>query len=164
MEAPESDNPEYAPDMPGIPAGYFDRVAGPESGGRLGAINPKSRAMGRYQFLPSTIADLKRSNPDLLVNNDWATDKAQQDAWMRAYTQRSVDALKPVIGDRMPTNGELYAMHFFGQGAGAQVLQNRDKPLGQILPDVVFQYNPNLRRDQTAGDFVDTIDKTWGAQ
>lgn len=161
LEGP--DTGEVAPDMQGVPAGYFSKVSGPESSGRLNAINPISKAVGLYQFLPTTLRDLKAENPDLVMNTNWWKDKDQQDAWMRAYTQRSVNALKPIIGDRMPTMGELYMMHFFGQKGGEQLLRNKDKTLGSLLPDIVFKWNPGLKKNQTAGDFVDTIDKTWGA-
>ena len=42
----------------GTPTNILDGVLKTESGGKQYAINPKTKAMGPYQFMPETIADM----------------------------------------------------------------------------------------------------------
>lgn len=154
---------EEAPEMAGIPTGYFSYLTGQESGGNDRAVNKFSGASGRYQFMPSTVVDLVKRVPGLAekIDSNWRTDPAQQDALLRAYTQISLDTLKPIVKDRMPTMGELYAMHFFGHAGGYRALTNADKKLGELFPDIVFQQNPTLDRDMTPAQFVAYINNAW---
>jgi hypothetical protein len=149
--------------MAGIPAGYFDRLRGQESGTDDSAVNKASGASGRYQFLPSTVASLIKQVPGLRdkINENWKTDPNQQDELLRAYTQISLDTLKPILKDRMPTMGELYALHFFGHSGGANALRNADTKLGSLFPDIVFEQNPTLSRDMTPAQFVQYINNAW---
>lgn len=154
---------EEAPDMAGVPVGYFSYLTGQESGGNDKAVNKLSGASGRFQFMPSTVADLVRRVPGLAekIDSNWRTDPVQQDALLRAYTQISLDTLKPIVKDRMPTMGELYAMHFFGHGGGYRALTNADKKLGELFPDIVFEQNPTLDRNMTPAQFVAYINNAW---
>lgn len=161
MEAPDTGEEVF--DMQGVPAGYFERLTGQESGGDDTAVNKLSGASGRYQFMPGTVVDLVKRVPGLAekINDKWRTDPTQQQALLEAYTQLSLDALKPIVKDRMPTYGELYAMHFFGHGGGKKALTNPDTPLGELFPDVVFEQNPTLNRNMTGAQFVRYINDSW---
>lgn len=154
---------EEMPEMAGIPAGYFNYLRGQESGGNDKAVNKESKAAGRYQFLEGTVKDLVSRVPGLAgkIDENWRTDGNQQEALLRAYTQLSLDALKPIVKDRMPTMGELYAMHFFGHGGGYTALSNPNTPIGQLFPDIVFKQNPKLSRNLTGSQFVQYINNAW---
>lgn len=144
LEGPDTgaDNPNAAT----LPADYYGRLRGPE--GTVGddnAVNSTTGASGPYQFLPSTWRDIMKTNPELGLTMDGFRDARNNmkmhDAAIRAYTDRSMQALK-FLG-RMPTPGELYATHLFGQQGGADFLRGIE---GNVdLPHSWVSANPWLK-------------------
>lgn len=152
LEGP--DTGEENPNAGGaVPAGYFARLQGPESGGDASIRNPVTGAGGLYQFLPSTWRQIMREAPQLGLTEAGFYDpspagRAQQDRAIRHYTDQSLRILEPMLG-RQPTMGELYALHFLGPSGGPQLLRALDKPVGETVSAAAIKANPWLK------DFVD---------
>lgn len=128
---------------------YYAKLRGPEGTmSNYDAVNPTSGAGGPFQFLPSTWADLMKTNPELGLTlqgfRNPSQFKGQHDAAIRAYTDRSMKELLPYLG-RAPTMGELYALHIFGQGGGMKFLRGLDKNVAELVPDSWIAANPWMR-------------------
>ena len=132
---------------------YTSKVRGAESGGNDNAANPNSSATGRYQIIDSTY---NRYAKRLGLTGD-KNDPANQEAVMKAYTQDSVDALNS--NGLAVTDGNLYLLHFLGQDAGTNVLQEKGTTaLSDILPSRVINANPFLS-GWTVGDLLNWSNK-----
>lgn len=99
---------------------YLDTTRRKESGGRDDARNPNSSASGRYQITDATF----RAYADRLGLKGSKNDPANQEAVMQAYTADSEDALRRAGLD--VSDGNLYALHFLGQGGGTRILAAPD--------------------------------------
>jgi hypothetical protein len=142
LEAP--DTGEINPNTgTSVPAGYFAKLKRPESGGDPRATNKVTGAAGLFQILPTTYAGIRKEAPWLGLTDD-IYDEANQGKAADFYTQKSIGILQPMLG-RMPTMGELYALHFFGHGGGQRFLKNLDAPAAETLPPSYFAANPWLK-------------------
>lgn len=132
---------------------YTSKVRGAESGGNDNAANPSSSATGRYQIIDSTYNWYAKR---LGLTGD-KNDPANQEAVMKAYTQDSVDALNS--NGLAVTDGNLYLLHFLGQDAGPNVLQEKGTTaLSDVLPSRVINANTFLS-GWTVGDLLNWSNK-----
>jgi hypothetical protein len=135
------------PGAPGAP--YFAALRGPEgTKENYDARNAITDAAGPYQALKGTWGDIMKSYPDLgLTWEGHAKPSAhpeQHEAFIRAYTDRSMKALVPLLG-RLPTPGELYSTHLLGHGGGPRLLKNLDAPAEDSISMAVFHANPWMK-------------------
>lgn len=143
---------------------YFQKLRGAESGGNDAARprDPKtgrllSSATGRFQFIDSTwISYYQRrfgegeTRAQMLAKR---TDPAIQEQLVRDLTDDNARALAQV-GAR-ETMGNLYLMHFLGQGGGRAVLRAApDTPIERVVGMGVVKANPWLR-GKTVADTID---------
>lgn len=136
---------------------YYASIRQAESGGNDNAKNPKSSALGRYQFTSGTWEGVRRNHPELGLTADGRTDPEQQEKAIRAFTEdnRQILASNGIEG----TNGNLYAAHFLGAGGAVQVLSHGDdEKVADIVSPGVIKANPFLR-SMSVGDF-----KAWTAK
>lgn len=101
-----------------------------ESGGKLKAQNPESSAYGPYQFTKGTWKDqIKKQRPDLANLPDaelyaLRADPKVADEIMRGFTAENAGKLAEA--GQTVTSGNLYLMHFFGEGDAIPVLKAAD--------------------------------------
>ena len=132
---------------------FLNRVAVPESGGRLDARNPASGAYGRYQIMPATARGLAAQGH----NFDLGTAEGQAAA-ASELTRQNAALLRSRLR-REPTEEELYFAHALGGPAAAHVLSDPSRPLGTALrefyggtrqgerfADRIYEQNPQLQR------------------
>jgi hypothetical protein len=152
METPAPSN--------GIPQGYLAAARAAESGGNDAAANPRSTALGRYQFLESTWNGLMQQYPELGLTANGRTDPGQQERAMARFTE---DNARTLAGAGIPVNpGNLYAAHFLGAGGATNVLgQNPASPLSAYLEPGVIEANPHLQ-GMSVGDFVNWTQNKGG--
>ena len=142
-------NPAVAAE--GDRAGYFAAIRKSESGGNDRAVNPKSTATGRYQFIEGTWQQLRQQFPDAGLTADGRTDPAQQEIAIRLFTKQNENYL--TSHGVAATNANLYAAHFLGASAAVQVLKApAETPLSTLLPNSVFAAN-QFARNMTVADF-----------
>lgn len=127
-----------------IPASdYLARLRQIESGGNDRAVNPNSRASGRYQFIPSTARQYGITDP---------FDVNQQEAAVRRFTEDNRRALAKALG-RDPTPGELYLAHQQGASGATRLLANPDADAASIVGSAAIAQNGG-RPGMTAGQFA----------
>lgn len=143
---------------------YFQKLRGAESGGNDAARprDPKtgrllSSATGRFQFIDSTWINYyqrrfgeRETRAQMLAKR---TDPAVQEQLVRDFTDDNARALAQV-GAR-ETMGNLYLMHFLGQGGGRAILRAApDAPIERVVGMGVVKANPWLR-GKTVADTID---------
>lgn len=158
------DTGEENPNDNSTPAGYFRALRGSESTNNPGATNPITKAAGLYQIQPSTFAWLAKENPNAGLDPAKIYDPDQQERAVRLYTDKSMRQLVPALG-RMPTSGELYALHFFGHTGGMQFLGGLDRPAKDVIRPADFAANPWLYKyaDKPASLLLNQLNKMMGA-
>lgn len=124
------------------PDDYFGRLRQIESGGNDRAVNPGSRASGRYQFIPSTARQYGITDP---------FDVNQQETAVRRFTEDNRRQLAKALG-RAPTPGELYLAHQQGAGGAIKLLSNPDADAASIVGGPAVLQNGG-RPGMTAGQF-----------
>ncbi len=131
---------------------YYSAARASESGGNPNARNPRSSALGPYQFVDDTWSGLMQQHPDLGLTPEGRTDPAQSEAAMRAFTSDNARALRSAGIAVNPTS--LYTSHFLGVGGAGKVLQApTDTPMSALVSPEVLQANPQLA-DMSQADFV----------
>jgi hypothetical protein len=121
---------------------YFARLRQIESGGNDRAMNPKSSAKGRYQFIDSTARQYGITDP---------FDVNQQEQAVRRLTEDNRKTLLKALG-REPTLGELYLAHQQGAGGAAKLLSNPSADAGSIVGTQAIALNGGIP-GITAGQF-----------
>lgn len=136
---------------------FLDRLMQAESGGRLSARNPRSTAVGPYQFIASTwlmIANkhFEKETKDLRVDQVLAL-RMDLDLSRRAadiYTQANAAYL--VAQGQTATFQNLRLAFLVGPGGAARVLAaDPDTPVSQLLGGSVISANPFMSRLTAAG-------------
>lgn len=157
------DTGEENPNSDGAPGGYFRRLRGAESTNDDTAINKVTGAAGRYQIQPRTFDWLARENPQLGLDPKRILDADQQEKAVRAYTDKSMRQLVPALG-RMPTSGELYALHFLGHSGGMQFLGGLERPARDVIRAADFKANPWLYKyaDKPASALLNRFNAMMG--
>jgi outer membrane biosynthesis protein TonB len=138
---------------------FLDRLMRAESAGRDTAANPRSTALGPFQFIKSTfLAVMRRHFPADVANlSDRDILALRTD---RGFARRAAEAFSrdnmDFLADRglKPTFGHLRLAFLLGPSAAAKVVQAApSKPVSHILDGSVIVANPFMRR-MTAGDLV----------
>lgn len=155
-------------------AGYLTKMVGAESGGKMvpNAAGASS-AFGPAQFTDGTWIDtVKKHAPDVFSSVkgnrqellQMRTDPKFHMQMAEAFTNENAKILSDA---KLPINDQnLYAMHFFGQGAGPKVLAAApDTPISDLVGAEAIRANPHLK-GMTAGQAVawagNTINKQGG--
>jgi outer membrane biosynthesis protein TonB len=138
---------------------FLDRLMRAESAGRDSAANPRSTALGPFQFIKSTfLAVMRRHFPADVANlNDRDILALRTD---RGFARRAAEAFSrdnmDFLADRglKPTFGHLRLAFLLGPSAAAKVVEAApNKPVSHILDGSVIVANPFMRR-MTAGELV----------
>ncbi|NLS27927.1 hypothetical protein S2M10_29290 [Sphingomonas sp. S2M10] len=138
-----------------------------ESGGNDLAANSRSSAFGRYQFTaPTWLRYYRRRFGDQGLSEEAILAKRRdpelQEQLMDDMTGDHAKALAK-LGER-ETAGNLYLMHFLGEGGGSAVLRaDRGTPIERIVGEGVVEANPFLR-GKTAGDVVEWAHAKMGSK
>jgi hypothetical protein len=138
---------------------FLDRLMGAESAGRSHAKNPRSSALGPFQFINSTfLAVMRQHFPEDVARKSEGQILAlrtRHDVARRAAHAFSKDNMAYLV-DRgiKPTFGHLRLAFLLGPQGAARVLQAPpSRPVTQILEGSVISANPFMRR-MTAADLV----------
>lgn len=148
-------------------AQFKSMVRGAESSGNDLAAAGTSSAFGRYQFTRDTWLRYYKRRFGQGVLSDAAilakrADGAVQEQLMDDLTADNAAALARVGAPETP--GNLYLMHFAGQGGGSKVLRAADDvPVRDLLKADAIEANPFLR-DMTAGDLRRWADRKMGGK
>lgn len=136
---------------------FLDRLMMAESGGRDEARNPRSTAVGAYQFIESTFLDLARRHfaaetaglspaavLALRTNREFARRAAQ------LYTQENAAAL--TAAGLVPSWVNLRLAFLLGAGGAIRVLQApSETSLENLVGAAVIRANPFMQRLTAAG-------------
>lgn len=133
---------------------YSIQVGKSESGGRWNAQSSTSTAYGMYQITEDTwlrtartVPSLKGLSREALLNR--RSNPAAQDAVFRALTDANRAALRRI--GAAETHGNLYLMHFAGQGGAERILRAApDTPIEQLLSARAINANRWLRGKSAA--------------
>jgi hypothetical protein len=139
---------------------FLDRLMRAESNGRDEAANPRSTALGAFQFIKSTFRSIARahfarevaelSDEHLLAlrtNRDFARRAAE------AYCRENAAYLRQQ--GLSPTFGHLRLAYLLGAGGAAKVLKAPPQiALADILGLAVISANPFMK-GKTAGDLIE---------
>jgi hypothetical protein len=147
---------------------FLDRLMRSESNARDTAKNPRSSALGAFQFIKSTFLDVMRRNfPADIANMDeddilaLRTDRGFARRAAEAFSKENLDYL----ADRglRPTFGHLRLAFLLGPVGAARVLEAPPtKPVAAILDDRVITANPFMRR-MSAADLISRAQRDVGA-
>src|SRR5262245_48753355 len=138
---------------------FLDRLMRAESAGRDTAANPRSTALGPFQFIKSTFLDVMRRHfaADVAHLSETAILALRTD---RGFARRAAEAFSrdnmAFLADKglRPTFGHLRLAFLLGPSAAAKVMQAAPtKPVSHILDGGVIVANPFMR-GMTAGDLV----------
>jgi hypothetical protein len=128
---------------------FFIKAAQAESSNGKNLYNPASGATGKYQFLPSTWADLITRKPHLGLTVDGIKDPSQQEIAMQAFTEDNRGILTKTLGPDL-TDADLYGAHHFGAGGYTKIRQAPPgTPIDKVLSGAAIQANPYLRGKTT---------------
>lgn len=139
---------------------FLDRLMMAESGGRLNAKNPKSSALGPFQFIESTFYDVvRRYLPDVAANKSFAEIqllrtnlKIARNAAL-AYTRENA----AFLNERgiKPEAGHLRLAFLVGPAGARTVISAKpDTPLSKLLSANAIAANPFMAA-MTAEDLID---------
>lgn len=143
------------------------RIGIVESGGRATASNPRSSAMGLYQFTDGTwLAYYKRrfgaqglSDREIIAKKG---DTGLQNTLMDDLLGDNAKALQDAGFAADP--GNLYLAHFAGRGGTMKVLQaDPSAPVANVLGQAVVNANPFLR-GMTAADVIAWAHRKMGGK
>jgi hypothetical protein len=157
----------------GAPTGAFDafldRLMRAESNGRDTAANPRSTALGAFQFIKSTFLDVMRRNFSADVANMNESDilALRTD---RGFARRAAEAFSKENLDYLaerglkPTFGHLRLAFLLGPVGAARVLEAPPgKAVSEILDDRVIAANPFMRR-MSAADLIARAHRDVGGE
>lgn len=147
---------------------FLDRLMRSESNARDTAKNPRSTALGAFQFIKSTFLDVMRRNfpADIARMNEddilaLRTDRGFARRAAEAFSKENLDYL----ADRglRPTFGHLRLAFLLGPVGAARVLEAPPtKPVAAILDERVISANPFMRR-MSAADLISRAHRDVGA-
>jgi hypothetical protein len=127
-----------------------------ESGGRSDAKNPRSTALGAYQFIKSTFLEIVRRHfpgevaglsEEQILRLRTDADFSRRAA--AAFCRESIAYLK--AQGLEPTFAHLRLAYLLGPGDAARVMQaSAQTPVGKVLSASVIRANPFMRRMSVA--------------
>jgi len=145
------------------PAGVFDifltRLMAAESGGRRHAKNPRSSALGPFQFINSTFLDVARRHfsAEIAGLTEKQILKLRADPQLSrraaaAFCRESLDYLKEQGFE--PTFAHLRLAFLLGPAGAARIMKAQPRtPVARLLSPPVMEANPFLR-GMSAGDLL----------
>jgi hypothetical protein len=135
---------------------FLDRLMRAESGGRDTAANPRSTALGPYQFIKSTFLDLARRHFGVEVQ-ELSEDEILRLRTNRSFARRCAETYSrenlTFLSEQglEPTFGHLRLAFLVGPYAAARVLQAAPAtPVGDVLGPAVIRANPFMSRMSTS--------------
>jgi hypothetical protein len=135
---------------------FLDRLMRAESGGRDTAANPRSTALGPYQFIKSTFLDLARRHYGVEVQ-ELSEDEILRLRTNRSFARRCAETYSrenlAFLSEQglEPTFGHLRLAFLVGPFAAARVLQAAPAtPVGEVLGPAVIRANPFMARMSTS--------------
>jgi hypothetical protein len=135
---------------------FLDRLMRAESGGRDTAANPRSTALGPYQFIKSTFLDLARRHFGVEVQ-ELSEDEILRLRTDRTFARRCAETYSrenfAFLAEQglQPTFGHLRLAFLVGPYAAARVLQAAPAtPVGEVLGSAVVRANPFMARMSTS--------------
>jgi hypothetical protein len=131
---------------------FLDRLMRAESGGRDTAANPRSTALGPYQFIKSTFLEVARRHFGVEVQElsedeilKLRTDRAFARRCAETYSRENLAFLTEQGLE--PTFGHLRLAFLVGPFAAARLLQaSPATPVGDVLGPAVIRANPFMAR------------------
>lgn len=157
-ESPAQPDAQPEPDQSNAAIDKFlDKLMMAESGGRLTAKNPRSSALGPYQFINSTFIEVvDRHFPDEvegLSRSQILALRTDMDFSRRAATAFNTDNADYLRERGLPaTFANLRLSYLLGAPGAAQMLRaGANTPLTKVLPAPVIRANPFMRRLTVAG-------------
>ncbi len=139
---------------------FLDRLMAAESSGRSAAKNPRSSALGPFQFIKSTFLDLtsRHFNAEVegLSEAQILLLRTDRDLSRRAATVFSHENEKYLRGrGHEPTFAHLRLAFLLGAADAARILQApRHTPVRELLAPSVVKANPFMRA-MTAADLLE---------
>jgi hypothetical protein len=131
---------------------YLDRLMRAESGGRDTAANPRSTALGPFQFIKSTFLDVARRNYSAEVQ-DLSEDGILRLRTDRQFARRCAETYSrenlAFLAEQglAPTFGHLRLAFLVGPFAAARLLQAAPAtPVADVLGPAVIRANPFMAR------------------
>lgn len=131
---------------------YLDRLMIAESGGRDGAANPRSSALGPYQFIKSTFLELVRryfpAETDELSEEEVLELRVNRSFARRAAAIYSRESLALLTAQGLvPTFGHLRLAFLVGPSAAVRLIRAvPDTPVSEVLGPAVVKANPFMSR------------------
>jgi len=130
---------------------FLDRLEAAESGGRRYAKNPRSTALGPYQFIESTFLDIARRHfPDQIAGLTEAEILALRTNPHVARNAAAIfcQASAAYLADRgfQPTFAHLRLAYLLGPAGAARILgASPEAQVAKVLPAAVIAANPFMR-------------------
>lgn len=146
---------------------FLDRLMRAESNGRDDAANPRSTALGPYQFIKSTFIDVARrhfaSEVALLDDDALLTLRTDRGFARRAATAFSKDNVAFMVEQgASPTFGHLRLAFLVGPSAAVRLLEAAPTtPVSDILGNAVITANPFMK-GMSAADLIARADRDVG--
>lgn len=136
---------------------FLDRLMQVESGGRDGAANPRSTALGPFQFIKSTFIDLVQRHfaleADALSEDEVLGLRVNRRFARRAAAIYSLENFE-VLSEQgfVPTFGHLRLAFLVGPTAAVRLIRApSDAPAADILGAAAIKANPFMARMSAAG-------------
>jgi hypothetical protein len=136
---------------------FLDRLMQVESGGRDTAANPRSTALGPFQFIKSTFLELVRRHfaleTDLLTEDEILELRVSRRFARRAAALYSRENLASLSGHGLiPTFGHLRLAFLVGPAAAVRLIKaTPDTPAAEVLGGAVIKANPFMSNLSAAG-------------
>ena len=138
---------------------FLDRLMAAESGGRSHAKNPRSTALGPFQFINSTFLEVTRRHFSAQISglNDsqilaLRTDRDFSRRAAAAFSRDNINFLKERGLD--PTFAHLRLAYLLGAGDAVLILlAQQDTRVADVLSTAVVKANPFMR-DMSAADLL----------
>jgi hypothetical protein len=153
--AEQKASPAAGADRPAFDS-FLDRLMRAESGGRDTAANPRSTALGPFQFIKSTFLDLARRHFGVEVQ-ELSEDEILRLRTDRNFARRCAETYSrenlAFLAEQglQPTFGHLRLAFLVGPFAAARVLQAAPAtPVGEVLGSAVVRANPFMARMSTS--------------
>jgi hypothetical protein len=147
---------------------FLDRLMRAESNGQDDAANPRSTALGPFQFIKSTFIDVVRRHfaSEVVALDDDAVLALRTDRGFarRAATAFSRDNVAFMTEQGLsPTFGDLRLAFLVGPSAAVRLLQaTPTTPVSEILGNAAITANPFMK-GMSAADLIARADRDVGA-
>ena len=134
---------------------FADKLVGVESKGSYTALNKGSGAYGRYQFIPSTLAEYARKTNQTI---DQAKTPKGQDIMFAKFTEDNMNSLKKM---KIPTTElNMWIAHNQGLGGASAILKG--KKLSPIIKKNIASNIPK-GMEPTAENYINYWSKKFNA-